>query len=66
MNTNNLLTPEIILLARNAYKNGENVTTILKSHLNKNYNTPEIIALAYDLQAGTYTTDAIENKVFYI
>jgi ubiquinone/menaquinone biosynthesis C-methylase UbiE len=64
MNTNNLLTPEILILARDAYKKGKNVTSVLKNYLQKNYNTPEIIALAYDLQAGTYTSYSLNNKVF--
>jgi uncharacterized protein YbaR (Trm112 family) len=66
MNSNNLITPEIIVLARNAYKSGENVTIALKKYLQQDHNTPEIIALSYDLQTGTYTTDALENEVFYI
>ena len=66
MNSNNLITPEIIVLARNAYKRGENVTIALKKYLQQDHNTPEIIALSYDLQTGTYTTDALENEVFYI
>jgi len=65
MNLNSLVIPEIFMVAKNAYKKNENVTSALKNYLQESYNTPEIIALAYDLQAGTYTSDAIENKVFY-
>ena len=40
--------------ARAAYKRGENVTDFLKSELGESTNSPEIIEIAYDLQAGSY------------
>ena len=64
MNTNNLVVPEILILARDAYKKGENVTIALRNYLQLDHNTSDIIALSYDLQAGTYTSYALENKVF--
>jgi ubiquinone/menaquinone biosynthesis C-methylase UbiE len=52
-------------LAKSAYSNKQNVTAVLKKKLNIDYNTSEIIAAAYDLQAGTYS-DAYEiRKRFY-
>lgn len=47
--------------AKKIYKQGKNVTNYLKKKLNKNYNTPEIIEIAYDLQAGAYINFANRN-----
>tara|TARA_B100000795_G_C22763766_1_gene424786 strand:- start:202 stop:1134 length:933 start_codon:yes stop_codon:yes gene_type:complete len=65
MNSNNLVLPEMFIIARDAYQKGENVTNALRKYLKVSYNTPEIIALAYDLQAGTYTNAAESNESFY-
>ena len=43
-----------IIAAKRAYKDGINITEILRSQQNLNSNTPEIIETAYDLQAGSY------------
>ena len=43
-----------ILLAKKAYAQGKNITEILRGQKNVDFNTSEIIELAYDLQAGTY------------
>lgn len=51
--------------AKEAYENKENVTSILKKRLKVNFNTPEIILAAYDLQAGTYSKDANDRPGFY-
>lgn len=40
--------------ALEAYERGENVTEFLQRELNTNGNTPAIIEMAYDLQAGSY------------
>jgi SAM-dependent methyltransferase len=40
--------------AKAAYVKGENVTQLLRKQKNIDFNTPEIIEVAYDLQAGTY------------
>ena len=40
--------------AKAAYAKGENVTQLLREQKNVECNTPEIIEVAYDLQAGTY------------
>lgn len=37
-----------------AYRKGENVTQVLRLMLGEKNNTPQIIEIAYDLQAGTY------------
>ena len=43
-----------ILEARKAYKEGRNITELLRFQKKEDLNTPEIIELAYDLQAGSY------------
>jgi ubiquinone/menaquinone biosynthesis C-methylase UbiE len=40
--------------AADAYRKGENVTQKLRSMLSETHNTPQIIEIAYDLQAGSY------------
>ena len=56
---------EEYLFAFRAYKDKRNVTDALKERLKIDYNTPEIISLAYDLQAGTYSEKAATNTKFY-
>ena len=46
--------------ARQAYARGENVTLHLQRQLSISNNTPEIIEIAYDLQAGSYVAYASE------
>lgn len=41
-----------------AYAEGRNVAEALRDHLGIDHNTPEIIEIAYDLQAGTYVEHA--------
>lgn len=43
-----------ILAARRAWQQGENVTELLRRQQGVDFNTPQIIETAYDLQAGTY------------
>lgn len=43
-----------IALAKEAYREGKNVTDFLKELKGKNHNTSEIIEIAYELQAGSY------------
>ncbi len=50
-----------ILAARAAYANGQNITALLRRQKNTAVNTPEIIELAYDLQAGSYIAHAAYN-----
>ena len=45
--------PELDAIRR-VYANGENVTDYLKTKLNLDENTLEVIEMAYDLQAGSY------------
>src|SRR5215471_17076689 len=47
--------------ARQAYARGENVTLHLQRQLSISDNTPEIIEIAYDLQAGSYVAYAKER-----
>jgi ubiquinone/menaquinone biosynthesis C-methylase UbiE len=53
------------IAAKLAYKKNKNVTSFLKKRLKVNFNTPEIILAAYDLQAGTYSKDANDRPGFY-
>jgi SAM-dependent methyltransferase len=52
--------------AKDAFENGENVTTLLRKQKNIDYNTPEIIEIAYDLQAGEYIAGTERNPDFAI
>jgi hypothetical protein len=47
--------------AFNAYKEGANVIQFLSNRYDINENTPEMIALAYDLQSGLYSRHAELN-----
>jgi ubiquinone/menaquinone biosynthesis C-methylase UbiE len=47
--------------AKKAYKEGRNITELLRSQKNINSNTPEIIETAYDLQAGSYIEAILNN-----
>lgn len=44
-----------------AYSAGENVTKLLRKTLETSQNTSEIIEIAYDLQAGSYTRLALDD-----
>jgi hypothetical protein len=44
-----------------AYKNGKNITELLRSQKNIYSNTSEIIEIAYDLQAGSYIEHTLNN-----
>ena len=48
--------------AKAAFKRGENVTSYLKEQFDKDVNTPEIIEIAYDLQAGSYVDLTRKNR----
>jgi len=48
--------------ARKVYAENNNVTEFLKNELQKDYNTDEIIEIAYDLQAGNYIKNANLNR----
>jgi ubiquinone/menaquinone biosynthesis C-methylase UbiE len=48
--------------AKKAYQSGENITKILREQKNVKWNTPEIIELAYDLQAGSYIEHFLANQ----
>ena len=56
---------EDYVFAKTVYEKNENVTSALKTKLKVDYNTPEIIAVAYDLQAGTYSIAADNQPEFY-
>lgn len=51
-----------ILEAKIAYLNGSNITEMLRLQRNVTFNTPEIIEIAYDLQAGSYIDYTEKNK----
>lgn len=53
-----------VLSARKAYLDGKNVTTFLRNHMGVEKNTPEIIELAYDIQAGSYIEFAKNNRPY--
>lgn len=50
-----------ILAAKKAFKEGRNVTEFLRAQKSINFNTSEIIEMAYDLQAGTYIENILKN-----
>lgn len=50
-----------LLAAKIAYKDGKNVTELLRFQKNTLENTPEIIETAYDLQAGSYIENFLKN-----
>lgn len=49
---------------RQQFDSGSNVTDLLKAQLDTRHNSPEIIEIAYDLQAGEYIDFALKNKKF--
>jgi SAM-dependent methyltransferase len=53
-----------ILQAKRAYSEGKNVTHLLRAQANLQANSPEIIEIAYDLQAGTYIESVNEHRNF--
>ena len=55
-----------ILQAKKAYSEGKNVTELLRAQANLQANTPEIIEIAYDLQAGTYIESVNAHRDFAI
>ena len=46
-----------ILTLQNAFKEGKNIAELLRRSENSIENTPEIIELSYDIQAGSYIRD---------
>jgi SAM-dependent methyltransferase len=53
-----------VISARKAYLDGKNITTFLREKAGVKNNTPQIIELAYDLQAGTYIEYAKNNRLY--
>jgi hypothetical protein len=51
---------------RKLYRNGHNITEILKKSENSYTNTPEIIEVAYDLQAGSYISLCQQDPDFSV
>jgi len=49
--------------AKKAYKEGRNITELLRSQKNIDSNTSEIIETAYDLQAGSYIEHIKNNPI---
>lgn len=50
--------------AREAYDRGENITNLLRRQMGETANTADIIEVAYDLQAGSYSRQAVENAEY--
>jgi hypothetical protein len=50
---------------RQIYEEGKNITDYLKSEFKVDYNTSEIIEMAYDLQAGSYI-DILNNDPVHV
>lgn len=53
--------PDLMVEAKVAYENGENIISWAKSRLGIDHNTASIIQLSYDLQSGTYLEFQREN-----
>jgi SAM-dependent methyltransferase len=51
-----------VAAARKAFDSGQNVTQALRAQRGVDRNTPEIIEIAYDLQAGSYVRSVAENR----
>jgi SAM-dependent methyltransferase len=51
-------------IGERAFREGHNVTATLRAHLGIDHNTPEIIEIAYDLQAGSYTAFADSDPAY--
>lgn len=51
-------------LGREAYSEGRNVTQTLRDHLGTTQNTPDVIEVAYDMQAGSYVKFAQDELAF--
>lgn len=54
-----------IIKAKKAYNEGSNVTVLLREQRGTKENTSEIIEISYDLQAGSYTDFAEQNKLYF-
>ena len=52
-----------ILEARNAFKEGRNITELLRSQKSVNANSSEIIEASYDIQAGSYIDNIVNNPI---
>ena len=51
----------LVAQAREIYKNSGNVSSFLRNSLSLETNTPEIIEISYDLQAGSYIENISKN-----
>jgi SAM-dependent methyltransferase len=51
-------------IGKRAFQEGSNVAQTLREHLGIDRNTPEIIEIAYDLQAGTYVEEVERRPDF--
>lgn len=54
--------PDARKLGEEALKEGKNIASALRDRLGSDRNTPEIIEIAYDLQAGSYIQFAEDNS----
>ena len=52
---------ELLMTAVDAFRKGRNIAQALREHLGVKSNTPEIIELVYELQAGSYSHDALRE-----
>lgn len=60
-NNKKLLSYFDVLSAKKTYMEGGNIIELLRAQKNIEFNAPEIIEVAYDLQAGTYIENSIKN-----
>lgn len=63
--TNSFSTVELIMAARKAYENDENITQNLRLMMGLEENSAFIIEVSYDLQAGTYVKSVLHNAEYY-
>ena len=56
---------ELVEQARNIYKNSGNISDFLRSSLLLDKNTAEVIEISYDLQAGSYVHQVLQNPEQY-
>jgi len=65
MNISKLQYYALVPQARETYKNGGNIAAFLRESLLLDRNTPEVIEIAYDIQAGTYIEHLHKYPLMY-
>lgn len=59
------ITSELLVEAKIAYQNGENIISWAKTRLGNDVNTSSIIQLSYDLQSGSYLEHERQNPLLW-